>query len=200
MKKPVLLISMVCAAFALSACNGPKQQDENPQNDAYAPLNEMLAAEYSEISLTVTDAFDSDTFLKSEYNFTYSGDEVTVSYSVERFAEFGDLSAPAEKVIYTGKAALRDGALVTVEGDPITFPERTEAAGFTFREEYFSDADLTGIYLRANVKDAEGFFGVPIDCSDMKIMATFLDFFYDIKINYTSAAGSSVEYYYTFKL
>ncbi len=215
MKKIFALIAVFAALCMFGGCDVSSdgkgtggQQNEPSKKDLYAPLNEMLAADYSKIGLTVTDTFDG-AYLKSEYNFLYADDgSVTLQYAVERFAELSlpgasegetpETSSDGMKVIYRGEAKIEDGKAVFSDGRQFSLPANIAQIGFTFKEEYFGNADLAGIYLKADVTDAEAFWGSEISCSDMKISATFLDFFYDITITYTAEDGSGVEYLYTF--
>ena len=63
----------------------------------------------------------------------------------------------------------------------------------TFKGEYFANAELTGVYLKADVTDPDGFTGSSLNCADMKVYATFLEMFYEIEITYVGETGNAVE-------
>lgn len=196
MKKRILtLVAVATAACCLSACTDGSAADE------YAKLNEMLNANYSQVVLTVTDAFDEDTSLKSEYVIKYSESSVTVNYTVEKFAE-SSLDNPSTdlKLTLIGEAVINDGVVVPVSGDDINLTPDIARTGFTFKGEYFENAELAGIYFTADVKNASAFLGSQLTCTGMKVEATFLEVFYDINVTYTSASGSRVEFNYVFTI
>lgn len=192
MKKTIFAVAAACAAaLSLGACT--------TASDEYAPLNAMLDLNYSKIILTVTDTFGEDSSLKSEYVLEYSEVGVTVKYSVERFNNVSiDAPAASDKITLTGTAQIKDGAVTG--GENVNLPATIADTGFTFKGEYFENADLTGVYLKADVKNASGFTGTEIVCSDMKVFATFLDSFYDITVTYTGENGNAVECAYKFSI
>lgn len=192
MKKTIFAVAAACAAaLSLGACT--------TASDEYAPLNAMLDLNYSKIILTVTDTFDDTASLTSEYEMEYSDGGVTVKYSVERFTEVS-LDAPAanEKTTLTGTAQIKDGAVTG--GENVNLPATIADTGLTFKGEYFENAELEGTYLKADVKNVSGFMGADIVCSDMKVFATFLDSFYNIRITYTGEKGNAVKCLYEFSL
>ncbi len=190
--KKILLGVAVAAACCLAGCGAP-------ETDGYEFLNEMLRADYSEIALTVTSDFGGGLILTDEYRITYPGGKTEVSYTVQRFAEpgLGSETASDPVVTYEGKAVIQSGAVVSVEGDDVGISAAVAERGLTFRAKYFENADLTGIYLKADVKDAEGFFGAPVEGGNMKITAVFLELFSSIEVTY-STGGCSVVYEYRF--
>lgn len=197
MKKKILALAAVCvAACCLGACDS---SSNIPAND-FDKLNAMLHADYSRVVITVTDTFDENTSLTSEYAVNYSDDGITVNYVVEKFAELS-LDDPQEDVkrVLRGEALIQGGAVVSVEGDDIGLTAEIAEMGFVFQEDYFENVELTGIQLKADVKEPAAFFGLQMDCTDMKVAATFLDVFFDINITYTSASGQ-VEYTYAFEI
>ena len=198
------IAAIFAAAVCFAACTPeqtgtePPREDPDPvpQTDEYDALNEMLSLRYSAIVLTVTDTFGEGAYLKSEYAFSYA-EGTKVHYRVERFAEIGEEFLPSEKVTLEGEAVVQDGFVVSVTGEEIGFP-RVLGKGLTFRKEYFGNTELSGIFLKADVKDVSGFLGAEVACTDMKVEASFLEAFYGIVITYTSAAGSAVEYRFDF--
>lgn len=194
MKKQILAIAAIMtAACGLAACH---KKDDTSKFDA---LNAMLDISYSKIEITVTDTFDDDLFLESKYTIQYSESAITVSYTVEKFAELSLANPLGDmKTTLTGEAVIQSGVIVSVEGDKISLSADIAKPGLSFKEEYFENAELTNILFKADVKDASGFMGTEITCTDMKAEATFLDALYNINITYTSASGNAVEYLYVF--
>lgn len=193
MKKTFFMLAVVCAAVCcLSACT-----------NEYDALNAMLNADYSKIVITVTDTFDENTRLQSEYIMCFSENETTVNYTVEKFAIIGDSFdnlITDVKTVLTGEAVIRDGVIVSVNGDDVNLPALVTKRGLNFKKRYFENVQLTGLYLEADVKNASGFLGIGLTCSNMKVQATFLKVFDNICITYTSESGNQVEYKYVFTL
>ena len=194
MKKKWIMAAVCAAAVAAVVLGGCGDDD-------YAFLNDMLKADYSEVVLTVTDTFDAQTSLTSVYTISYEDARVTVSYRVEEFAPLGLTGGSADfKRVRTGKAAIEGGEVTVLEGEDVGLDAAVAERGFTFREGYFQNAELTGSYLSADVKDPGAFLGTATDCTDMHLWATFFECFYTIEISYTSASGSAVEIAYEFTL
>ena len=209
MKKSVLILATVCfAAVCLSACNltgGKKKEDKTPGDqtvvqDEYDALNEMVGMEYSRIVLTVTDTFGEDLTLTSVYEIGYSGDCVTIDYTVERFTGFDGTEdvLPDPVTTLTGRTVILDGEIFSVTGDDVGITPSAATLGFTFKEEYFENADLNEVYLKADVKDPSAFLGTQISCSGMKLTVTFFDALNDINLSYVSENGNSVSLRYVF--
>ena len=196
MKKKWIMFAAVCA---FSCCLGLVGCDMGSNTGEYDALNAMLDADYSQIVLTVTDTFDKNTSLTSEYTVKYSTDTITVTYTVERFNE-ASLDNPSTdiKTTLTGEAVIEDGAIVSRSGDDIKLPVDIAKPRLTFNKKYFENVNLTGVNLKADVKNADAFLGSQVSCTGMKVSATFLDVFYNINISYTSAGGNKVEYKYVF--
>ena len=197
MKKRIFAISALCAAAAvIGGCT--VKPEENTFNE-YDELNAMLAVNYSQIDLTVTNTFDDESVLTSEYTMKFSDGSTTVNYSVERFAGISLDSASSLITTLTGEAVIADGKVTYVQGDAVSLDALASATALDFKEEYFENVELTGVYLRADVTNAGGFTGSELTCTDMKVEATFLEFFYTIKITYTAQGGNCVEYLYNFQ-
>lgn len=199
--KKILLIVMAVLLLltCFTACDDGEQQ--KPANNEYEFLDKMLELNYSKITLTITNKFDEETSLVSQYVMSYSGETVTVDYTIERFNQIS-LDKPNTEVKYTitGQTLIKDGVSATVDdGNVVITPEIAEV-NFSFKEEYFENAELTSLYLKANVKDANSFMQKSLTCNDMKVYAEFLDAFYQIKVNYTNENGTQVEYNYEFTL
>lgn len=194
MKKQIVAIFTACAAVA---CLGACKKSSASQ---YNALNDMLCIDYSEIILTVTDTFGDGISLTGEYVLKPADGGVNVSYSVERFAQMSLDSAAPEKTTLKGEALVSGDKVDYLGGDEIAFPSGFRASGLHFKKEYFLNADLTGNYLKADVKNGGEFLGAAINCTDMKVFATFLEVFYEIEITYKSEEGHSIEYRYQFNL
>lgn len=190
MKKAILAIAAFCVAAAFfGACEKPGEPDK------YEVLNAKLNLNYSSLVITVTDTFDSDSSLISTYTVSHSDDGVKVSYSIERFAEIS-LENPTSdyKVTTVGEAVIKDGVVVSGDLDVSgVLPD-----GLNFKEEYFKNIEITSFSLEADVKDAAGFLGTEITCTDMKVSASFRDAFNSITITYKAESGNDVEYLYQF--
>lgn len=191
------LIPAILALCAASVVFGGCDEKENKE---YDELNAKLGLHYSQIVLTVTDSFGKEGTLVSEYVMNFSDGGMAVDYSVERFSELSlDTVSPA-KTTLTGEATVSDGKVTYVEGDEVNLDAVVAGTGLEFKEEYFENADLSGIYLKADVKNPSGFMGSELNCTDMKVTASFLEVFYEIRINYTAENGNGVEYVYVFTL
>ena len=197
MKKSILMLSAtaVCAAaFGFGACSCNKGGDGR---DSVSFLNEMLDANYSQIILTVTDTFDKDTSLESEYIINYSENEITVEYTVEEFSSLslGDSSTDF-KTVKSGTATIKDGKVAFV-GDDVGISADFANPKFNFKEEYFENVDLKDISFKADVKNPTAFLGLSVNYSDMKVSAIFVNIFTSLRISYTEN-GRQVEYNYEF--
>ena len=196
MKKSILMIAAAgVAACCLGACSS--SCGKKGDSKKYDQLNSMLAVNYSQISLTVTDTFDDNTSLKSEYVFKYSESEITVEYSVERFSQLSLDASTEFKTTFEGTAVIKDGKVTG--GEEVGLTAAMASPKFTFKEENFENITLTGVYLQADVKNVGAFCGLALGCTDMKIYAEFLQIFYNIEISYTQD-GNSVVYKYVFTL
>ena len=194
MKKQYLSLAIIgIAACCLGAC-------KKTNNSEFDSLNKMLEVSYSQLQITVTDTFDENTYLKSEYAVTYSADTATVNYSVEQFVEIS-LDSPAStgvKTTLTGVAVVQYDT-VSVTGDEVDLDFYAIAyPKLTFKKDYFKNIRLTDVYLIADVKSPSDFLGSQIDCSNMTIRTLFSDAFENIQINYTSSKGNQVKYTYIF--
>lgn len=197
MKKQLIMLATIgVAVCCLGAC---KNTDDNGgESGEWAALNAMLGLNYSQIEISVSDTFDEDTSLESKYKINYSASQITVEYTVEKFVEISlDNPSSSVKTTLTGKAFINDGN-ISFSGDEVDITADIAELGFTFEKSYFSNIELTGNYLMADVKKPSDFVGSKLVCSDMKLKAFFLEYFYDIQINYVSEIGSAVKIYIEF--
>lgn len=195
-KQFFVLAAATIAVCSLAACDNKNSSNEKNQYDS---LNTMLDASYSQIVISVTDVFDENITLSSVYTIKYGGSNVKIEYSVEKLAEIS-LDAPTSdvKITFTGEATIT--GTVIEGGSEVGLTAADARVGLTFKEEYFENTKLGGSFLKADVKDPSGFLGLELTCSDMKVDATFLDAFLNIKITYVSESGGSVEYKYVFSM
>ena len=201
MKRILLFLAMCVLVLPLAGCNlfgkntGVEGQGSGEQ-DKYTRLNEMLGEEYKSVTLTVNDTFDEELTLVSVYTVNY-GESITVDYEVQRLASVS-LDNPSNrlKVTFKGTATIVDG--VVYGGEDIGLDANITGKGLTFKAEYFENATLNDMLLQADVKNASGFFGRELNCTDMKVSASFLTKFFDIEISYTAQNGNKVEYTYVF--
>ena len=193
MKKIPVIMTLCVAAAVCGGCatESTKEYDE---------LNAKLNLNYSQIVLTVNNTVDEGSVLTSEYTMKFTEGEVKVNYSVERFAEVSLDSATTGKTTVVGEAKIADGKVTYVSGENVNLDVLKTGTGLNFKKEYFNNIDLTGIYLIADVTNPTGFMGSPLTCSEMKVRATFLEVFFDIRISYLAQSGNSVEYIYNFSL
>lgn len=195
MKKQLIMIATIgVAVCCLGACKKASNGNE------YDALNSMLDANYSNIELTVTDTIDENLALTSLYTISYAQSEITVKYSVEKLTEISlDNPTSGIKTTLIGEAVIKDGS-VTINGDDAGITADIAEMKLTFKSDYFTNTQLTGNYLKADVKNVSAFLGSQISCTEMKVNATFLEVFYDIQITYTAESGSKVEYKYVFNI
>lgn len=198
MKKQLLMFAATCVAVCCFGACTPV--NNNTDNDEYNVLNAMLEVSYSQLDITITDTFDENTVLKSEYSITYSDTETTVEYAVEKFnkIEF-DKPATELKTTLTGVAIIVN-SFVSFIGDDVGISADIAKVGLTFKKGYFENDILSDGNFSADVKNADAFLGSHVVCSNMKVTATFGDAFNDIKIIYVSEGGNEVEIKYIFNI
>lgn len=197
MKKSIFVIAAACVAMVgLSACEMSCDGGKGPSNSDYDNINEMFNVNYSKIEVTVTNTFDAETELVSTYEMNYSGDEITVNYSIERFTGISLDGAGAEKSTTTGTAKIVNGVVTDENGMISAVPEMN----FTFKAEYFTNVNggLIDMILEADVSNPSGFFGSEIKCTDMKVYAEYVNVFNKMDITYKGESGNSVKITYNF--
>lgn len=196
MKKIFAAVTAACtAAFLLAACDGG-----NGRTD-YGKLNSMLGAEYSAVTLTVTDTFGDGTVLTSEYIMTFSEEEINVQYTVEQLAGFGGLDGTlphSPKKTLSGSAVIAGGEVMQTQGDDVGLSADIAGTGFTFKEEYFENVSMTAASFSANVKDPSAFLGKELTCTGMTVQASFGSAFSELTVRYGGMNGGSVQYLYKF--
>lgn len=198
----MLIGSLLCC----TACGQPEQP---PQEDGLAAVEQLFRLDYSDVLLTVTDTFGEGLSLSAEYRLFPTEGGFTATYRVERFIDLSkeekggdslrsdDPLRPVKRVI-SGSVAVQEGNVALIEGEEAGLPAALLGTGLSFREQFFENAELTGVFFRADVKDPSGFLGTPSAASGMKVEVAFLEVLLSLEITYTSEAGSAVVYEYEF--
>ena len=189
MKKSFVFVVILCLLVCLAACT-PQQGSEQ--------LNEKLKANYSQISLSVTTKYLCET-LKSTVTTTTERDVSTVTYSVQQFATFNEGIPESLIVTKQGTLTVEKGVITSMDGDEADIDVSGVSAGnLSFDDNYFKNANLTATQFTAEVSAPAAFLGTAVQCSDMKVSATFDNTFVKtIVITYT-ADGAEVTYSYQF--
>ena len=191
MKTKKLFVCIAAGALICLAGCGSKN------GGRFDALNEMLAADYTEIVVTVTNTFDGGSTLTGNYTVTQTAEGKKVEYSVERFDEISLEGSQGTKITLTGTAIVKDGEIVSTTGDEMDLPAGIEG-GFTFSADCFSNAVFGEGSMEADVKNASKFFGTAVLCTDMKVEAEFQEVLTSLRIGYTATDGTAVEYVYAF--
>ena len=189
MKKSFVFVVILCLLVCLAACT-PQQGSEQ--------LNEKLKANYSQISLSVTTKYLGET-LTSTVTTTTEGDVSTVTYSIQQFAAFDEGIPESLIVTKQGTLTVEKGVITSIDGDEADIDVSGVSAGnLSFDDNYFKNANLTATQFTAEVSAPAAFLGTAVQCSDMKVSATFdKTFVKTIVITYT-ADGAEVTYNYQF--
>ena len=189
MKKSFVFVVILCLLVCLAACT-PQQGSEQ--------LNEKLKANYSQISLSVTTKYLGET-LTSTVTTTTEGDVSTVTYSIQQFAAFNEGIPESLIVTKQGTLTVEKGVITSMDGDEADIDVSGVSAGnLSFDDNYFKNANLTATQFTAEVSAPAAFLGTAVQCSDMKVSATFdKTFVKTIVITYT-ADGAEVTYNYQF--
>lgn len=201
MRKFIITAFAACSACVVAAgLSGCKSCGDDESVSAYDKIQNILAKNYSQIVLTVTDTFDEETSLASTYTLNYGENDVTVEYSVEQFTSLSlDAANPQFKTVKTGSVVIKDGVVVKQSGDSTVFSyDLVSAGGLNFKEEYFSSVIINDVSFKADIINPSGFFGTTVACSNAKINSIYADFMAEMVVTYTSASGHSVEYEYKF--
>lgn len=189
MKKSFVFVVILCLLVCLAACT-PQQGSEQ--------LNEKLEESYSQISLSVTTKYLGET-LTSTVTTTTEGDVSTVTYSIQQFAAFNEGIPESLIVTKQGTLTVEKGVITSIDGDEADIDVSGVSAGnLSFDDNYFKNANLTATQFTAEVSAPAAFLGTAVQCSDMKVSATFdKTFVKTIVITYT-ADGAEVTYSYQF--
>ncbi len=189
MKKSFVFVVILCLLVCLAACT-PQQGSEQ--------LNEKLEESYSQISLSVTTKYLGET-LTSTVTTTTEGDVSTVTYSIQQFAAFDEGIPESLIVTKQGTLTVEKGVITSMDGDEADIDVSGVSAGnLSFDDNYFKNANLTATQFTAEVSAPAAFLGTAVQCSDMKVSATFdKTFVKTIVITYT-ADGAEVTYNYQF--
>lgn len=196
MKKSIFVL----AACALSACLFSSCALK--ANEAYYDnLNEIIGQSYSEISLKVTNTFDEESKLVSDFVVTYGDNQAKVTYSVEELLPVSIEEANDWKKTTAGTVLVVNGEITQVDGEAAQFPfEQLTDVGLNFSSEYFSDVQLNAGMFSGTVTSPAAFFGVEsFSAKDMKVYVSYTDVCQYIMVNFTALDGSAVKYFYQFR-
>ena len=174
------------------APDGDKEESE----DIYSRLAELANREYGLITLDITST-TSHVSLGARYEI--SADEVR--YSVERLNRISidDIASnPASyKKTLTGVATVKNGVIVSINGDDVELPEYTELKGlFTFDEKCFCEVKDEGGVFTADIVNPDSFFTRDVDVTDARISVVYTDdALVSITLSYTTSAATVVAVY-----
>ena len=174
--------------------------DKEESEDIYSRLGGLANREYGLITLDITST-TSHVSLGARYEI--SADEVR--YSVEKLNRISidDIASnPASyKKTLTGVATVKNGVIVSINGDDVELPEYTEMRGlFSFSESCFRDAkDENGVFT-ADIVDPDSFFNRDVDVSGARISVVYTDeALVSITVSYSTSAAT-VAAVYTFNV
>lgn len=184
-----LFVLVLCATL-LCACAKPNLDK----------LNDMAAAEYSVIKISVNTVFD-DAILKSQFEIARDGSKHTVKYRVENFAQMDpENPLPSAKEVIEGVATLQNGQITDISGDnPEGRFSLSESICLRFQLEYFDNYQLTDTRFTADVADPAAFFGSQsFSGANVKVDVSFSDVLQTVQANYVSENGANVQILYEF--
>lgn len=189
-RKILVLVSLVLVlTFVLCAC---------VTEDTYSNINKLLKIQYSKVELTVSTTLNGET-LTSTVTSTLDGDRTTIDYKLQQFATFGDNvpdSFIEEKI---GQLVVRNGEIISHNGDQAVLEIEQVTAKFRFESSYFSSAQVSGKKFTGVVSNAQDFFGDADFVGDgVKVIVVFDEVIESLQVDYTSANGAQVKLIYTF--
>lgn len=195
MKKIISVLTVLCLlVLVFCAC------DDLSNNQSVSMLNEKLSEYYSGWTVKVT-TLKNDVSLVNEFAVTRIGEGYNIDYTVEKLNELSIDASTEFKTTLKGSATVKDGKITLVEGDAIDVDlSETTKIGLKFDNSYFTDILFTTTMFKANVSSPKDFFGSEINCSSMKVTASFdeTNFSYII-VSYTANDGANVTCRYDFK-
>ena len=174
------------------APDGDKEESE----DIYSRLVRLAKCEYGLITLDITST-TSHVSLGARYEI--SADEVRYSVeSLNRISIDDIASNPASyKKTLTGVATVKNGVIVSINGDDVELPEYTEMRGlFSFSESCFRDVkDENGVFT-ADIVDPDSFFNRDVDVSGARISVVYTDeALVSITVSYSTSRATVVAVY-----
>ncbi len=170
MKKFVILALLVCLATMLVACQPPVEPISLDK------VNSMAQQSYSAIKVetktTVGEFVLVDTFV-----YTLNDNVISVNYTTQRLAVFGDDTIGNPVVTETGSK--------TVEGSTLN-------CAYNFGESCLANVNLTETNLSATVTNVQAFLGTQVQCTDMTVVANFGAHLQTVVVAYTTANGTVI--------
>ena len=172
------------------------EDDSDESEDIYSRLAGLADKSYDLIILDITST-TAHVSLGARYEL--SSDEVR--YSVERLNKISidDIASnPASyKTTLTGVATVKNGVIVSLNGDDVDLPEYTELKGlFTFDEKCFCEVKDEGGVFTADIVNPDSFFARDVDVTDARISVVYTDdAFISITLSYKTSAATVVAVY-----
>lgn len=205
MKKIISILALLlCCALAFTACDTPVIPEPD-YSEVMTTLNTLIAKDVSAFDLNVTTRNGNNT-LKSTYLVTSEGELVNVSFSYEvmnKFTEIDGVFYPPseEKSTLEGKIVLKDGEILSEEGEPLDADiETLTFSGITFDAKYFDGIKVSGGVFEAKVTDAVSFLGRDVSSADMSVRVHYSDAgISKITLKYNTPSGSDIEIVYDIK-
>lgn len=195
----ICLLTLICLSFV--SCN------TGASDDVYSKLNKLMdSSVYNYLEVTVTTTIDAQTELNSTYTYTKSDGGLKIEYSVENLGQFeqvgGAWVAPDEMITTAvGNVTVKDGAIVSSEGDDAPFDMKDAALPhFDFKEVYFKSPVSEDGHFTASVLSPGAFMGTYSPCSAMTVDVLYHEFtITDILLTYVSPEGNVVEAKYEYR-
>ena len=200
-KITVLFALLTVALLCLVACGNPGVKD-------LQKINDLLKIDYSKVTVVVSTKTET-VELNGNYTLTFDGSDTNIEYKFERVATFdvdsnGNIADANGDFIETveGTAVVRDGFVV--DGDKIVdLPiEEINVSGFSFKQAFFSNANINGAKFEADVTNPQQFTGDPaLVCTNMHVIVirnTNANTLTSIELTYTSENGAAVKISYLF--
>lgn len=189
-RKILVLVSLVLVlTFVLCAC---------VTEDTYSDINKLLNIQYSKVELTVSTTLNGET-LTSTVTSTLNGDRTTIDYTLQQYATFGDNIPDSFVEEKTGQLVVRNGEIISHNGDQAVLEIEQVTAKFHFESSYFGSAQMSGNKFAGIVSNPQGFFGDADFVGDgVKVTVVFDEVIKNLQVNYTSANGAQVKLVYTF--
>ncbi len=196
MKKTFSLICLCCvAALALVGCDSA---------DEYDALNQLISAERSHISLTVSTTLN-DLTLTGSYLATTTEEGVRIDYAYETFrlieeTEGGYVVPNEVKASHQGSMLIADGQVVSAEGEaPDLSVEQITSPGVHFDGSYFAEPELTAGKFAADVIEPAKFLQQQLTATDMRVEVAYTGTAIRyMNISYTAGSGAKVRLAYQF--
>ena len=158
MKKFLLVAMCLLTLVCLCAC----------QDDIYKQMNDVLAADYAEIAVSIETTKGSDT-LTSSVTVKNSDGKSTVTYRIEKFTEISADQIPdSYKTVHSGTVQIVDGVETGDVLQGISFAKFAYPS-YNFRKEYFEKEKFQDGVFTAEVFAPKMFMKDDINCTDMTV-------------------------------